>query len=100
MKETYHYDLSNWESFFKKRMKQVEDQKQLKLKESMAMTNEPQNKIDIEILEENMLMDFEADLLTSFEIKEFPNRGEKPLDQNIQQMAGILIWFRIWLFIR
>ena len=73
-------------------MKQVEDQKQLKLKESMAMTNEPQNKIDIEILEENMLMDFEADLLTSFEIKEFPNRGEKPLDQNIQQMAGKLIW--------
>lgn len=88
MKETYDYDLSEWEEFFELRMNQIAEHRQKQLKESMALTNTVHNKVDMETLEENMLIDFENELLTSFEIKEFPSRGQNPLNQEIQETAG------------
>ena len=91
MKETFDYNLSSWELYFKKLLSALQNKKEQQLRESMVnQPNEEETELDKEAYEEKLLIDFERELLGGFEIKEFPGaEGDESEDRATQEYAGI-----------
>lgn len=106
MKDAFQYDIICWEKFFKDL--QTEKIKQTNVKESMALDSEaPVKGIDQEGLESQLILDFEQDLLTRFEIKEMPGNDELgSRDKQTKEHAGgfffvlyCVLWCVYWGYI-
>ena len=99
LKDDFDYDIQHWTQFIKLLINEEMEKKSLLLKEStIGSENNLGDGMDREAYEENLLMDFEKDLLRGFQMKEFPGfDAEQPGDKVIRELAGSLFIFKIFL---
>ena len=94
MKDDFKYDIISWEMFFTElNQKNLEINKK-EFKKSLALTGDiPTKGIDKEELENQLIQDFDQDLITRFEMREIPGfDDELPEDKNTREIAGKYIY--------